>query len=241
LEVQLGVSNFSTLWIVGTPLDDEGKLSAAAIECINSADLIIAESKKNGFRYLKQTEFKESTPLFFLDPFREDTKREIQTTLKQLAREDKKVVLFSDTGMPILFDPGSDILQMARELRFTIRSLPSATSWGTACALSGWEPPFLILGFLSREIAERKKQLAQLKNASHHTLLMDTPYRFEALIDHAAEVLGPKQEVFLAWELAKSQERLIWGSIQQIQREAEQQSLKKGEFILIIRGNSRVK
>ncbi|MBM4303045.1 MAG: hypothetical protein FJ112_01820 [Deltaproteobacteria bacterium] len=231
----------STLWIVGTPLDDEGKLSASAIECINSADLIIAESKKNGFRYLKQTEFKQSTPLFFLDPFRNEIHKEIQTTLRQIAKENKKVVLFSDTGMPILFDPGSEILKLARELKFTIRSIPNATSWGTACALCGWGPPFLILGFLSREIADRKKQLAQITNASHHTVLMDTPYRFEALIDHVTEVFGPKQEVFLAWELAKPQERLIWGTIQQIQREAEQNSLKKGEFILIIRGNSRVK
>ncbi len=234
-------NNSSTLWVVGTPLNDDGKLSNDAIDCINKADLIIAESKKGGFPYLKQTQYLPTTPLFFLDPFREDSWKELQALMKSLAHEGKRIVLISDTGMPILFDPGSQVLNWARSLTYEIRSVPSATSWGSACALSGWEPPFLILGFLSRDTEQRKSQLSQLRNATHHAVLLDTPYRFETLLNQAKETLGSDREVFLAWEVAKPQERLIWGSIKNIQREAEIHSLKKGEFILIIQGVSRVK
>lgn len=229
----------STLWIVGTPLSDEGKLSQSAIDCIGSADLIIAESKKVGFRYLKQTEFKDSTPLYFLDPERDQVKRELFDKMKELSTQGKQLVLFSDTGMPLLFDPGEEVLEHARRLHYVIRSVPSATSWGSACALSGWKPPFLVLGFLSREIPQRKLELSQLKGATQHIVLMDTPYRFEPLLDQVASVLGPEREAFLAWEIAKPEEKLIWGSIAHLQREAMKYSLKKGEFILIIRGLSR--
>ena len=229
----------STLWIVGTPLSDEGKLSQDAIECFNSADLIIAESKKVGFKYLKQSSFQESAPLYFLDPQRDQVKKELFDKMKELSTQGKQLVLFSDTGMPLLFDPGDEVLEHARRLHYVIRSVPSATSWGSACALSGWKPPFLVLGFLSREIPQRKQELSQLKSATQHIVLMDTPYRFESLLAHAAEVLGPDREAFLAWEIAKPEEKLIWGSIAHLQREAMKFSLKKGEFILIIRGLSR--
>lgn len=231
----------SQLFIVGTPLSDEGLLSREAIDCINQADFIIAESKRNGFRFLKQTERKETTPVFFLDPFREREWQDLKSNLKTLSASQSRVVLFSDTGMPLLFDPGSEILKLARELNYSIHSVPSATSWGSACALSGWAPPFLVLGFLPREMAERKIELNQIKGASHHTVLLDTPYRFEALISQIIEVMGGQTQLFLAWEIAKPEERLIWGSAQSIQREAEKWGLKKGEFILIIQGVPRVK
>lgn len=231
----------SQLFIVGTPLSDEGSLSREAISCINQADLIIAESKRNGFRFLKQTERKETTPVFFLDPFREQEWKELEKQLKALANSGGNAILFSDTGMPLLFDPGVEVLNLAKQLNFSIRSVPSATSWGSACALSGWHPPFLILGFLSRDLSKRKSELSELKNSKHHTVLMDTPYRFEALLAHVAEVLGSDREVFLAWELSKPEEILLWGTVHSIQREAEKMGLKKGEFILIIRGQSKVK
>ncbi|MFM8316355.1 MAG: SAM-dependent methyltransferase, partial [Deltaproteobacteria bacterium] len=229
------------LFIVGTPLSDEGMLSSEAIQCINQADLIIAESKRNGFRFLKQTERKESTPLFFLDPFREQEWKELEKQFRVLANTGGKAVLFSDTGMPLLFDPGIEVLNLAKELKFSIRSVPSATSWGSACALSGWQPPFLVLGFLSRDLSIRKSELSELKGSKSHAVLMDTPYRFEPLLAHIAETLGPDKEVFLAWELSKPEEILLWGTVHSIQREAEKLGLKKGEFILIIRGKSKVK
>lgn len=231
----------STLWIVGTPLSDEGKLSAEAIACINKADLVIAESKKVGFPYLKQTEFSDSTPVCFLDNLRDAAREDLFQKLTEASQQQKQVVLFSDTGMPLLFDPGEEVLAFAKKLKFSIRSVCSATSWGSACALSGWNPPFLVLGFLDRDLNERKKQLGRLKGASHHTVLMDTPYRFESLLSQVAEVLGGDRQCFLAWEISKSDEQLIWGSIKELQREAKKLSLKKGEFILIIRQDSRVK
>ena len=224
----------STLFIVGTPLSDEGSLSKEAIGCLNSVDFIIAESKRNGFRYLKQTEKRESVPVFFLDPFRESEWKELKGLLEKMAPTGAKVALFSDTGMPLLFDPGAEILKLARELKFEIRSVSSATSWGSACALSGWEPPFLVQGFLNRDTAIRKQELGQIRSLPYHTVLMDTPYRFEALMSQVGEVLGPDRQLFLAWEISKPEERLLWGTARSIQRIAEKQALKKGEFVLII-------
>jgi 16S rRNA (cytidine1402-2'-O)-methyltransferase len=231
----------STLFIVGTPLSDEGALSPEAIRCINQADLIIAESKKVGFRFLKQTQRNESSPVFFLDSLRDSTWEDIQRAFSDGPSQGQNIVLFSDTGMPLLFDPGIQVLELAKKLKMRIRSVPSATSWGTACALSGWNPPFLVQGFLSRDIPERKEQLRELKTHLSHAVLMDTPYRFEALLSQIAEVLGENRTLFLAWEIGKPEERLLWGTVRSIQREAERLSLKKGEFIVIIQGTNRVK
>lgn len=231
----------STLFIVGTPLNDQGSLSSEAIHCLSSSDLIIAESKKNGFRFIKQAGVKEPTPIFFLDNIRENHWIELKQLIQNLAKKSSKIALFSDTGMPLLFDPGAEVLNLAKSLNYEIKSVPSATSWGSACALSGWNPPFLVFGFLPREIDDRKSRLQELKPSIYHTVLMDTPYRFEALLSQIAEVIGNEREVFLAWEISNPEEKLLWGSVQSIRREAEKLNLKKGEFILIIQGLSRVK
>ncbi|NBY19785.1 hypothetical protein EBQ74_05970 [bacterium] len=231
----------SQLLIVGTPLSDNGLLSLEAIDQISKAQLIIAESKKNAFRYLKQAKVPQGVPLFFLDNIRDKDWADLTNQLKTLAQSSARVVLFSDTGMPLLFDPGAEVLNLARSLKYEVHSVPSATSWGSACALSGWNPPFLVYGFLPRDLGERKQQLSQLKLTPHHTVLMDTPYRFEALLSQIAEVFGNERELFLAWEISKSDEQLLWGSVRSIQREAEKKGLKKGEFVIIIHGASRVK
>lgn len=230
-----------SLYIVGTPLSDHGTLSLEAISCINYADLIIAESKKNTFRYLKQTDFKKNAPLFFLDNIRPNELEDLKNEMKKIAQDGGQTVLFSDTGMPLLFDPGTQVLSLAREFKYDIHSVPSATSWGSACALTGWAPPFLIYGFLPRDSRGRKEQLQMIKTSQYHTMLMETPYRFEALLSQISEICGKDRQLFLAWEISKPEEKLRWGSVQSIQREAEKTGLKKGEFILIIQGLSRLK
>lgn len=224
------------LIVVGTPLDEEAALSARAAEAFAKATLYIGESRKIAMRYLSKIEGWRDKPLFLLDQQRPDDENAMAEALRALAASGGSAALFSDCGMPILFDPGEAVLRHCRELGFRVRSCGAETSWGTAAALSGYGTPFLVAGFPPRDNDERRQWLQEWRGATAHTVLLDTPYRFEALLAHCREVFGGGREAFLAWELGKESERLEWGTFDALISRAKSAEMKKGEFVLVVRG-----
>ncbi|NDC23851.1 MAG: hypothetical protein EB078_03420 [Proteobacteria bacterium] len=224
----------SSFYVLGMPLDERKPTPRWVAEVLEKSTLIIGESPKIVSRVLAKLTLKPDVQIFYLDNLSVRDKSELTKQLKNYANKGVCVSLFSDMGMPILFDPGNEVLQSAHSLEYTIRCVPGPTSWGTACALSGWSPPFLIVGFLSPKVEERQKQLRQYASGTGHLVLMDTPYRFQALLKDCIQILGAERHTFLAWEIGSSSEFYFWGTLKDLEREAERRSLKKGEFILLI-------
>lgn len=227
-----------TLFIVGTPLADAAPLSSEAIRSLEKATVIIGESKKVLDRRLKNVPAVSNKSVFFMDPYRREEMEAIQASLRQAREDGAAVALCSDTGMPILFDPGREILEFCRSLGFTIRSSPGPTTWATACAISGYSPPFLLLGFVSQKQAERENDLQKLAASVAHVVLMDTPYRFRSLLNAAKQSFGRTREAFVAWEISSADERFLWGTLEELEQKCESEKLAKGEFVLIVQGKS---
>ncbi len=224
----------AALTIIGTPLDDRSTLPKDSLATLEHARIIFAESRKPTLSLLAKSGLRLPLDRFvFLDPV--PRTRELEISLNGAFENGDSVCLMSDTGMPILFDPGVVVLEIARRLGFQIRTLPTATSWATACAVSGFLPPFLIHGFLPQKSPDRLQQLRSLRPLGQHTVLMDAPYRFRTLVQEVGEVFGNQQPVFLAWEIAKPGERYFWEMLGSLLAIAERELPKKGEFILILR------
>ena len=223
-----------TLWIVGTPLDETAAPSPDAMAILAAADVVVGETRGITCKWLKQAGRDPNRGVFFMDPPRDAELEAASEELERLAKAGGRAALFSDTGMPIAFDPGKAILDICRRLKFTIRSVPAATSWGTACALSGFEAPYHVMGFPPRDTDERRLFLSRLKNVPGTLALMDTPYRFRLLLKGTAEALGKNREAFLGWQIATASERLLWGSLGSLEKQCEALSLDKGEFVLVI-------
>lgn len=223
------------LEIIGLPLDESPKLDPGLTARLASSDLVIGESRLLTERRCQTAGVKPEVPIFYLDNIQEKDRKELEAALQRLS-SGQRAVLFSDMGMPMLFDPGREVLTAARRLGMEIRSVPGATSWGTACALSGWEPPFLIVGFPPRETGERSEFFKKLAGQSAgHLLLMDTPYRFTKLLDECRIAFGSQRTAFLGWEIGLEGEALLWGTLPEIQASCGKRGLVKGEFILLLK------
>jgi len=220
------------LWIVGTPLKDETPFPAETLRRLEGIPVIVGESR-NRTQYLVR-DLKPAPETYFLDPPHPHQRAAIFEALDRARAAGQDVALFSDTGMPITFDPGVEVLEWARRAKVEIRSLPSATSWGTAVALSGYAPPYLILGFPPRDTEERNRFFAQMRKRPEPQTLLETPYRFQKLLEECARALEPDRELFLAWELGGENERLLWFPAKEWKRQIGTYGLDKGEFILTI-------
>jgi 16S rRNA (cytidine1402-2'-O)-methyltransferase len=224
------------LFVVGTPLDESLPLSQEAIAAARQSKILIGENRKVTFNYLKSIrELLPQKSVYFMDPPRPENLKEIKDALRLLAPTES-AALFSDVGMPILFDPGKEILDFCRTNGFVVRSVVGPTSWGSAAALSGYLPPFLLVGFLSREIKAREREVRLLPNSEAHCIFMDTPYRFRLLLAGLKQGFGPNREAFIAWNLSQPTEWLGWGTLQSLEKEAARRNLEKGEFVVITKG-----
>jgi len=226
----------ATLWIVGVPLDDSLPLRPESTAIVARATYVVAEAERRFTTVAKRSGLTElAAKTAYLDNASPRDIAEIDARLKELARQDVDVALLSDCGMPLLFDTGMSVLGRCRSLGFTVRSVPDATSWGTAAALSGFEPPFLVLGFPPREPGDRLRFLQAQAKQPAALVLLDTPYRYRKLVEDAAKALGPKRAAFVGWELSRASERCLWGSIGELAKRSESED-SKGEFVLVIEG-----
>jgi 16S rRNA (cytidine1402-2'-O)-methyltransferase len=228
----LNQDNKKTLFIFGTPLKESLSLPKESLDTLKSADIIIAESRKNFFQIFPKSKIElDEKKLYFLDPSRKET---YELLFEALDKPTVTACLLSDSGMPILFDPGEEVLEFCKKNNFKIRTLPTATSWGTACSVSGFEPPFYILGFLPQKEEEWNSVLKKHQGKGH-LVLLETPYRFEKFLKNLISAFGKAQEAFLAYEIAGPQEDYIWGTLDNILRETQKRGLVKGEFVVIVK------
>ncbi len=226
----------ATLWIVGTPLTDTQPLAPSTIARMETVDFYIGETRKVALRLLSKVPGAKLKPLYLLDESSRPEEKAWEAPLRAAANTAGVVALFSDTGMPLLFDPGVYVLEAARKLGMKIRSISAATSWGSACALSGWEPPFFVAGFPPRDKLPREAFWRSLRQMRAHCVLMERPYRFLQLLSECRQVFGKERLAFLAWELDSDSERLQWGSLSELERAASSGPKTKGEFVLVIQG-----
>jgi len=224
----------SQLIILGSSITGKDAWDAKALSYLEKATLVLGESRSVTERRLSKVKLSANCSVFYLDNISDKDRNQVRSLL---GTGSQTVILFSDNGMPILFDPGDFILELAKKNQYEIICEPRETSWGSACAVSGWPPPFLLVGFLSQKKEERLEQMQKLKEEPHALVLMDTPYRLEALLEAAVTVFGAQREVFMAWKIGMKEQKYYWKSLGKLLEAVQKNSIPKGEFILIIQGN----
>lgn len=214
-----------TLTIVGTPLNEDAVLSPEAAAALSEADVIIGETRKVTSKHCKRAGVPEGDKIYSMDPPREDE------MIREALAKATRAVLLSDCGMPILFDPGLWVLEHCRAKGFAVSVIPSATSWATAVAVSGFSEPFAVLGFPPRDNAARLRFFEKARAQDVSVVLMDTPYRFRLLLQQAGDAFGRERPAFLAWEIGKPEAKFTWGTLGEI----ASLGLDRGEFVLVVR------
>lgn len=116
------------------------------------------------------------------------------------------VGLLSDAGLPAVADPGAGLVAAAHRLGVAVEVLCGGSSLTLALAASGLNGQrFAFEGYLPQATAERDARVRELEQRSrreHQTqLVIETPYRNEALLQALARQLHPETRLAVAWGL----------------------------------------
>ena len=226
------------LYIVGTPIGNLDDLSIRQARTIAHADYLLTEdTRTTGFLLHKITElFKMPiNPEHKLISYYKEKEFEKLPEIIELLETDKNIVLMSESGMPLISDPGYLLVKTAIKKNIPFSVIPGPTAVTTAITYSGFNPnEFMFLGFLPKKKSEIIRLIDQSRQITHimkevSFVYYESPNRLQETLKIFSEHI-PAAQVCICRELTKKFEEISRGTPDELlSREY------KGEITLIIK------
>ncbi len=219
------------LYLVATPIGNLNDITMRALSTLREVDIIASEDTRKTGLLLKH--FDIARPQI---AFHEHNEQRAGQHLEDLLKQGKSVALVTNAGTPGISDPGYTLVRRAISAHIDVTMIPGPTALIMALVLSGLPVhSFTFRGFAPRKSGPRRRFI-EIDVASPHTLIFyESPYRLDAFLQDALEVLGDRQAA-IANDLTKIFEVVQRGTISSLVQWVEQQPKLKGEFIVVIAG-----
>jgi 16S rRNA (cytidine1402-2'-O)-methyltransferase len=221
------------LYLVATPIGNLEDITFRALKVLKEVDLIAAEDTRHTLGLLNH--FEINKPL--ISYYKQTEKKRSRVLIEKLL-EGQNVAVVSDAGTPGISDPGEEIVKEAINNSIEVIPIPGCVAFVNALVGSGMNTrEFTFVGFLSANNKERKDKLEEIKYETRTLIFYEAPHKLRTSLACMLEVLGDRK-VVLARELTKIHEEFVRGKISTI---LEQFVDIKGEFVVIVEGNSKSK
>ena len=159
----------------------------------------------------------------------------ITTILETLNSGD--VALVSDAGMPVISDPGSELVSRASSAGHAISVVPGPSAVTTAISVSGLSgDSFLFLGFLPRKKKNRLERLEAITNFTDPVVIFEAPHRVSVTLKDLLAALGDR-DMAVCRELTKWHEEIFHGLISEAIDHFDE---PRGEFVLVVAGSNEI-
>lgn len=216
------------LYIVGTPIGNLEDITFRQIRILSEVDLIAAEDTRHSRKLMNYFEIK--TPL---TSYHEYTSENKTNHLIEQMKSGKSVAIISDSGMPVISDPGFEIVKACHENNIPVTTVPGATAFVSGLVMSGFNPDsFVFLGFLSKK---QKKDISFLSKEGKTTIIYESPHKLQRTLELFNEKLNPLRKVAIAREITKLYEQVLRMTIQEA-CEYYQKNKPMGEYVIILEG-----
>lgn len=220
------------LVVVGTPIGNLGDLSPRAVETLARADVVVCEDSRRTGALLRAAAV-GPRPLLVANDHTESAVRD-EVVARVLAGA--TVALVSDAGMPVISDPGTQIVAAVAAAGVPVVVVPGPTAVSAALALSGLPAGrFVFEGFLPRKGPARAERIAALATETRTVVLYEAPHRIERTLADLADRFGDDRPAALGRELTKLHEETVRGTLGSL-RATDAVTTPRGEFVVVVAG-----
>jgi len=215
------------LYLVATPIGNMEDISLRALRVLREVGLVAAEDTRRTRNLLSAYGIKTR-----LTSYHQHNRRAKQEYLLNQLR-DKDVALVCNAGMPLVSDPGYELVVAAVENGIPVTAVPGASVLPVALVVSGLPTDqFVFVGFLPARKGQRIALLEGLATERRTIVALEAPHRLLTSLQDMARVLGDRR-IAVVRELTKVHEEVFRGTVNQaIQRFQE----PRGEFTLVVEG-----
>lgn len=221
----------STLILVGVPIGNPDDISKRAVQALKKADLLLVEDRKTAAKLFKYWDI--PFPRDSWELLNEHTRPEELDEIVRRIESIETTVLISDAGMPVICDPGADLVHRVSERGVSIVVIPGPSALVTALVRSGvGGHGFHFVGYPPRESGDRKRFFRDLRNPRVPTAFYETPYRLHKVIDELSQSLADNDRVFIGVNLTAENEFVLTSSAKGLK--ARSGSVPKGPPVFIV-------
>ena len=229
---QKSYDDSASLYLIPTPIGNLDDITVRALKILETVDFILCEDTRETGKLLSKYNIKKK--LVSCHEFNED---KIKSNVVDELSKGMNIGLVTDQGTPIISDPGYIIAREVIRCGYNVISLPGATAFVPALTSSGISPsPFLFYGFLNAKNSKQKSELEALKNLKYTMIFYESVHRIKDTLSNMLEVFGDRN-ISINREISKIHEEICRGKISELIDLVDEM---KGEFVIIVEGNSDV-
>jgi len=222
------------LYLVATPIGNLEDITLRALRILKEVDLIACEDTRHTAKLL--THYGISAPRESYHKFNEQSRT---PRLIQMLRDGKNIALVTDSGTPLVSDPGYELVSSC--LREGIQVIPIPGVSAAIAALMGAGLPaesFFFAGFLPSRGSLRKRKLEALAGLPATLILYEAPHRLLSSLEDMVAILGARR-ASIARELTKVHEETLHGKLPELLELLRARPRIQGEITIVIeRGES---
>ena len=221
------------LYVVATPIGNLADITFRAVSILKKVPFILAEDTRESKKLLDKYEIKGK-----LVSYRDQNHDKVLEKIVEKLDMGLDLALVSDSGTPLISDPGYKLIKHLREKEYEIISIPGPCALTSALSVSGLPTDrFVFLGFLPKSEGKRVKILEDYKDLHNTIVIYESPNRLLKLLKLLKKELGNDIVVSLSKDISKLRERYFYGNILDISDILEEEEFNKnphGEFVCVV-------
>jgi 16S rRNA (cytidine1402-2'-O)-methyltransferase len=215
------------LTVIPTPIGNLEDITLRALRYLREADLVACEDTRRTGRLLAHYDMMKD-----LLAYHEHNEERLATELAERAKTER-VALVTDSGTPLVSDPGYRLVRACLEAGVDIEVLPGPSALTMALVASGLPADTVVFaGFPPRKGRGRKELLGRVATEPSTFVLFESPHR----LGKTLRDLPPGTPVAVCRELTKLYEEVFRGTAEEAIRHFSEGV--KGEIVLVVRGGT---
>ena len=223
----------ATLYLVGTPIGNLADITYRAVDILRTVDLIACEDTRVTKKLCAHYDIHAP-----LKSYHDHNKTQQTEYLIQQLQEGVNIALVSDAGLPLISDPGYELVVAARNNRIRVETVPGPNAGLTALMASGLPSfTYTFLGFLPRKEKAKYDLLEQRMFQDSTLISYESPHRVKDTLKTIYKI-DAQRNVSIGRELTKKFEEIITDKVENLLMKLDEgEILTKGEFVIIIEGD----
>lgn len=226
----------ATLYLVGTPIGNLADITYRAVDILRTVDLIACEDTRVTKKLCAHYDIHAP-----LKSYHDHNKAQQTEYLIQQLQEGIDIALVSDAGLPLISDPGYELVVAARNNGIRVETVPGPNAGLSALMASGLPSfTYTFLGFLPRKEKAKYDLLDQRMFQDSTLIIYESPHRVKDTLK-AIYKIDAQRNVSIGRELTKKFEEIITDKVEKLLMKLDEGDiLTKGEFVIIIEGDIAV-
>lgn len=218
----------NALYVVATPIGNLDDITYRAVAVLKTVDAVFSEDTRQTKKLFDR--YQITTPL---KSYRDQNHERALQEILELLRQGKTIALVSDSGTPLISDPGYKLVRSVIDASYLVIPVPGPSAVIASLSASGLPTDkFAFVGFLPKSRGKRAEILQEFGKLDATLVIYESPYRVVKLLQEILDTLGDR-EVCLAGEITKLFEKFERGRANELLTKMLTQKIR-GEYTVLV-------